>query len=120
MKQLRPFFILSIVFMATSCNRTQVRGLYTCDASQKKPTTKTISKGNVNIEMDITCMIESLHFKGDSSVLLTMNGAGVATSYVMDGEYIRIKGTGADFLYKIKDDKTLVGEGMFKGTYQKK
>lgn len=113
-------FFLSILLMATSCKRTQMRGLYVCDVSQKKPETRTISKGNVHIEMDITCMIESLDFKGDSSVLITMNGSGVASSYVVDGEYIRIKGTGADLLYKIKDDATLVGEGIFKGTYNKK
>ena len=95
-------------------------GVYVCDQSQKKQDT-TIRRGN-NVEafLDLTCTIEALDFKGNSTVELKLKNGPIVTSYVVDKDYIRIKGSGADFLFKVKDNKTLTGEGLFAGEYHKK
>lgn len=95
-------------------------GVYICDQSQKKAVT-TINHGNtVEKFIDLTCTIEELDFKGKSTVVLKMKNGPIVTSYVVDKDYIRIKGSGADILFKVKDNKTLRGEGMFLGEYHKK
>lgn len=86
----------------------------------KKPDT-TIKHGNtVESFIDVTCIIEELDFKGNSTVELKMKNGPIVTSYLVDKDYVRVKGSGTDILFKIKDNKTLSGEGSFQGEYHKK
>jgi len=48
-----------------------------------------------------------------------MMSEGFTTSYVRDGEYIRVTTDKSDLLIKIVDTNTLIGEGFAKGTYRK-
>ena len=62
-------------------------------------------------------MYSPLEFKGESTVTIM---GGTTLSYVKDGNYIRINTSQGDLLFKIKDSKTLVGEGQTEGgLYQK-
>jgi hypothetical protein len=62
-----------------------------------------------------------LVFKGKSTVVIYDGFIGIPfpTSYVIDENYIRIRTDKSDLLLKIKDSKTLEGEGWAKGTYIK-
>jgi hypothetical protein len=95
-------------------------GVYVCDQSQKKADSTIKHGDSVETFIDFTCIIQELDFKGNSTVELKMKNGPMATSYVVDKDYIRIKGTGADILFKVKDSKTLSGEGIFVGLYHKK
>ena len=120
MRQAFSYFTLSILVIVIGCKTNNMSGVYVCDQSQKKADT-TIKHGN-NDEafIDLTCTIEELDFKGNSTVELKMKNGSMVTSYVVDKDYIRIKGSGADILFKLKDNKTLSGEGVFGGDYHKK
>jgi hypothetical protein len=48
-----------------------------------------------------------------------MMSEGFTTSYVRDGEYIRVTTDKSDLLIKIADENTLIGEGFAKGIYRK-
>lgn len=120
MRQVLSYFTLSILVIVTGCKTNNMSGVYICDQSQKKTDT-TINHGNtVEKFIDLTCTIEELDFKGKSTVVLKMENGPIVTSYVVDKDYIRIKGSGADILFKVKDNKTLSGEGIFLGEYHKK
>ena len=120
MKQVLFYSTLSIMVIIASCKTNSMSGVYVCDQSQKKADT-TITHGNsVEAFMDLTCTIEELDFKGNSTVELKMKNGAIVTSYVVDKDNIRIKGSGADILFKVKDNKTLSGEGIFEGEYHKK
>jgi hypothetical protein len=120
MKQVLFYFTLSIMVSIVGCKTNDMSGVYVCDQSQKKADT-TINHGNsVDESMDLTCTIQALDFKGDSTVELKMKNGPIVTSYIIDKDYIRIKGSGADILFKVKDNKTLIGEGIFEGLYHKK
>lgn len=95
-------------------------GVYVCDQSQKKADSTVKHGSTVETFFDATCAIEELDFKGNTTVELKMKNGSMVTSYVVDKEYIRIKGSGADFLFKVKDKKTLNGEGPLGGDYHKK
>lgn len=64
---------------------------------------------------------KSINFKSATTVIITdgIIGHEYATSYVIDGEIIRLKTDKSDLLFTVKDSKTLVGEGFAKGTYLK-
>ncbi len=120
MRQVLSYFTLSILIIVIGCKTNNMSGVYVCDQSQKKADT-TINHGNtVEKFLDLTCTIEELDFKGNSTVVLKMENGPIVTSYVVDKDYIRVKGSGADMLFKVKDNKTLSGEGMFLGEYHKK
>ena len=68
----------------------------------------------------------TIDFKGETSVVITGGFLPFATSYVRDGNLIRIKDVYAltikigDLIFTIKDDKTLIGEGEYAdGTFVK-
>jgi len=68
------------------------------------------------------CIYDKLEFKGEGTVVIyskLMMSAGFTTSYVRDGEYIRVTTDKSDLLIKIVDTNTLIGEGFAKGTYKK-
>lgn len=120
MKQVLFYFTLSTMLIIVGCKTNNMSGVYVCDQSQKKADT-TINHGNsVEAFLDLTCTIEELDFKGNSTVELKMKNGPIVTSYVVDKDYVRIKGSGADILFKVKDNKTLSGEGVFAGEYHKK
>lgn len=95
-------------------------GIYICDQSQKKKDTTIHHENTIESFTDFTCIIEELDFKGNSTVVLKISNGPFATSHVTDNDYIRVKGTGSDILFKIKDNKTLSGEGIAQGIYYKK
>lgn len=120
MRQVLSYFTSSILVIVIGCKTNNMSGVYICDQSQKKADT-TINHGNtVEKFLDLTCTIEELDFKGNSTVVLKMENGPIVTSYVVDKDYIRVKGSGADMLFKVKDNKTLSGEGIFLGEYHKK
>jgi hypothetical protein len=68
------------------------------------------------------CIYNKLEFKGESTVIVYSNlmmSEGFTTSYVRDGEYIRVTTDKSDLLIKIADENTLIGEGFAKGIYRK-
>ena len=120
MRQVLSYFTLSFLVIVIGCKTNSISGVYVCDQSQKKADTTINHGSNVEAFIDLTCTIEELDFKGNSTVQLKMKNGQIATSYVVDKDYIRIKGSGAEILFKIKDNKTLSGEGSFQGEYHKK
>ena len=105
MRQVLSYFTLSILVIVIGCKTNNMSGVYICDQSQKKTDT-TINHGNtVEKFLDLTCTIEELDFKGNSTVVLKMENGPIVTSYVVDKDYIRVKGSGADMLFKIKDNE---------------
>lgn len=62
----------------------------------------------------------SFEFKGESTVVIgTILGIPYTSSYVKDGNLLRIRTDKSDLLLTIKDDNTLIGEGFAKGEYKK-
>lgn len=120
MKQVFFYLTLSIVVTIVSCKTNNMSGVYLCDKSQKKADSVISNKSKVETFIDLTCLIEALDFKGNNTVQLKMKNGPIITSYVVDKHYIRIKGSGADILFTVKENMTLRGEGIFNGEYHKK
>lgn len=114
-------YLSVLIFIALSaCTNNKISGIYICDQSHKKTDT-TIHHGSFDqIILDLTCAITQFNFKGNTTVEVTTQGGAVVTSYVIDKDYIRIKGSGSDILLKRKDQNTLISEGPLSGTYTKK
>lgn len=68
-----------------------------------------------------TSIYRKLVFKGKSTVVIYDKFIGIPfpTSYVIDEDYIRITTDKSDLLLRIKDNKTLEGEGWAKGVFKK-
>jgi hypothetical protein len=120
MRRIFSYFILSILVIVIGCKTNTMSGVYVCDQSQKKSDTTIKHGSTVETFIDVTCIIEELEFKGNSTVELKMKNGPIVTSYVVDKDYIRVKGSGTDILFKVKDNKTLSGEGSFQGEYHKR
>ena len=119
MKQLLiAAFIIST--FTISCNTNTISGVYVCDQSGKKPDTTIQHESYDQIKVDLTCLIQEIDFKGKSTVSMKMKGGESVSSYVLDGNYVRIKGDGSDMLLEIKGNNTLVAEGFMGGIYHKK
>ena len=84
MKQVLLYFTLSITLIMVGCKTNNMSGVYVCDQSQKKADTTINHGSNVEIFMDLTCTIEALDFKGNSTVELKMKNGQIVTSYVVD------------------------------------
>jgi hypothetical protein len=108
------------IFCLGGCASNNITGVYVCDQSQKKPDSTIHHQYNVERFVDLTCTIQELDFKGNTTVELKLPNGPLVTSYVTDKGYIRVKGSGSDILFKIKDDRTLSGEGIAQGLYHKK
>jgi len=61
----------------------------------------------------------AFEFAGESTVIVYGMGMKFPSSYVKDGELLRITTDKSDLLLKIKDNNTLIGEGFASGTYIK-
>ena len=61
----------------------------------------------------------ALEFKGKTTVVIKSMGMSFPSSYVQDGNLIRVKTDKTDLLFTIKDGKTLVGDGFAEGVYKK-
>lgn len=121
MRHLLSLFVFFLSAFIVGCNTNSMSGIYVCDQSQKKADSTIVQGGNVDAFIDLTCTIQELDFKGNSTVELRMKNGPIVTSYVVDKEHVRVKGSGADILFKILDDKTLSGEGPVEaGLYTKK
>ena len=120
MKQhLIPLAVLISIF-AFSCKSNKLTGVYVCDHSKKKADTAIQREGYTDITTDLTCMISELEFVGNSTVKMGTNGGTVVSSYVIDKNFIRIKGSVSDILLKVQDERTLNGQGIIIGVYHKK
>jgi hypothetical protein len=62
-----------------------------------------------------------LIFKGKTTVVIVdaIFNMSFPSSYVIDEDYIRIRTDKSDLLFRIKDSKTIIGEGFASGTYIK-
>lgn len=120
MRQVVLFFAIFLLASIVGCKTNNMNGIYVCDQAQKKADTTIKYGDNVERFMDLTCIIQELDFKGNSTVELKMNNGQLVTSYIVDKEYIRIKGSDGEILFKIQDNKTLRGENPFEGFYHKK
>jgi hypothetical protein len=112
--------LILFIFCLGGCTSDNITGVYVCDQSQKKPDSTIQRQYNVEHFVDLTCTIQELDFKGNSTVELKLPNGPLVTSYVTEKGYIRVKGSGSDILFKIKDDRTLSGEGIAQGLYHKK
>ena len=61
----------------------------------------------------------SIDFKGKTTVVIKGMGMAFPSTYVQDGNLIRVKTDKTDLLFTIKDGNTLVGEGFAEGLYKK-
>ena len=111
-------FVLSALFL--SCKTNSISGIYICDQSNKKSDTTIHHETYDESTIDLTCVVEEYNFKGNSTVSIKMKNGEINSSYVIDKEYIRIKGDKSDILLEMKDNNTLVAEGPIGGTYHKK
>ena len=112
---------LLIALLTLGCSRTHsLSGGYVCDQSKKKADTTIHHSSYDETFADFTCSVKEFDFVGNNSVVMKMANATVTSSYVIDKNYVRIKGTGSDILLKIQDENTLTGEEVFEGTYHKK
>lgn len=121
-KQLVNIIFGSLFFLlitATGCQSHQLRGVYVCDQSQKKGDSTVQKENGSEHFFDLTCVLESLTFKGNSTVELQLKNGPLIVSYVIDKNLIRINGNGSDLLFNIKDKNTLAGEGIVAGLYRK-
>lgn len=57
--------------------------------------------------------------KKTATVVDAIWGMHFTSSYEVDENYVRVKSDKSDFLFEMKDNKTLVGEGFAKGTFTK-
>ena len=111
-------FLFLIVF---SCTKIHPTGVYVCE---KNPN-DTTSENNLSglglklLGIDGNCLYNQLEFKGKNTVVISGFGESIAESYIIDENYIKIKTDKSDLLFKIKDGKTLIGEGFAKGLYKK-
>ncbi len=66
-------------------------------------------------------LYKSFNFKGETSVIITDGIFGIpfATSYVRDGQILRVQTDKSDLMLTIIDSKTLTGDGFAAGTYSK-
>ena len=120
MKQPGSTLLALILTSILACTNKNISGIYVCEDSNKKADT-TIHHGTYDeVHINATCILSEIDFKGSTTVQLTVSGSQIASSYVIDKDYIRIKGTGSDILLKRKDQNTLIGEGIFQGVYHKK
>ncbi len=62
------------------------------------------------------CIYSTFEFKGKSTVIIQ---DVFVSSYVIDGNYIRIKTDKSDLLLRIQDENTLLGEGFATGIFRK-
>jgi hypothetical protein len=120
MKYILSFFTLFFLMIVIGCRSSYISGVYVCDQSQKKADTIIHQGSRDDIYLDVTCAMEELDFKRDKTVEIKLENGSFLTSYLVNKDDIIIKGTGSDILMKIKDKKTLSGEGIFKGFYRKK
>ena len=114
-KLFTTFAIASTLFCA--CKSNHLNGVYVCDQAGKKADTVVQQLGSKELVLDMTCTITQFEFKGKNTVLVS---GVIGSSYVMDEDVIRIKGTGSEIVLTIKDENTLTGEGIAAGTYRKK
>ena len=112
--------VLVISILVLGCKSNELNGIYVCDKSLKKKDTTITHQGYNEITLDLTCMFTHFDFKGNSTVKIGTQGGDIVSSYVVDKNYVRIKGTGSDILLKVQDNGTLNGEGVAIGTYHKK
>lgn len=111
---------LLVCLFTVGCRSNSLSGAYVCDQSKKKADTTIRHNTFDEIFLDFTCTVTEFYFAGNSSVVMKMPNGNVASSYIIDKNYVRIKGHGSDILLKIQDENTLIGEAVFDGTYHKK
>lgn len=120
MKSIYFSFSIFILISLSACISGKINGIYVCDQTLKKADTTIHNGSHDEVQIDLTCAITQFDFKGNTTVEIKTQGGSVVSSYIIDKDYIRIKGTGSDILLKRKDQNTLVGEIPFAGTYVKK
>jgi len=73
---------------------------------------------------DFGGVFENIEFRGPNSCIITMPFGGslgqVAAGYVLSSDTVRITTPQGDLMFTIKDQNTLIGIGVAKGTYVKK
>ena len=92
---MRTITALAISLIMASCNPTEMEGTW--------------------VSADAV-LFDRLEFNGASTVTICNC---YTTSYVKEGDYIRVKTNTSDLLYKRIDDNTLIGEGFGSGTFKK-
>ena len=70
-------------------------------------------------------LYKSIDFKGKTTVVVKIGlfdkvQPEIASSYVVDGNLVRIHSENGDLLFKVIDKNNLVGEGFAEGKYTKK
>jgi hypothetical protein len=106
-------------------SESKILGCFKCEKVAKKADSikkKGDTENLVNFISPGGCIYESFEFNGESTITIKSSfvpGVEYTSSFVRDGEYIRIKTDKSDLLLRIVDEKTLSGEGFALGTYKK-
>ncbi len=122
--------IFTVIVMTTSCHNEELEKLKIENAVLKTEldSLKTVFKKEEERKKLFGEYVntgkgfyKSFDFKGESSVVITdgIFGMPFATSYVKDGQLLRMRTDKSDLMLTIKDSKTLIGEGFSDGTYIK-
>ena len=82
--------LISIVVL--DCQLNVINGIYVFDKSTKEAGTTIRHQGHDEIVVDLNCMFTKFDFKGNSTVKIGSEGGDVVSSYVIDKDYVRIKG----------------------------
>ncbi|MGV8096450.1 MAG: hypothetical protein AB2L24_31725 [Mangrovibacterium sp.] len=113
---MKMLYIL-IILILHGCLSTRVEGIYTCEKSidEKISTGKQLQE---NFDTP-DCLCEKIEFIGKSTVIVTTCGINIPTSYVVDGNYVRITMEKSDWLFTIENSHTLTGQINLSGTFRK-
>ena len=106
--------------LVLGCKTNGISGVYVCDKSTKNADTTILQEGHAERIMDQTCIFTQFEFVGSNTVKIGTESGEVVSSYVVDKDYVRIKGSGSDILLKVQDGNTLNGEGVVQGIYYKR
>lgn len=106
-----------ILAAINSCQSARIEGDYLCVKNSNKISSSVVPS-NENSDI-FNCLYEKLKFVGKSTVIITTNGVDTSLSYILDGNYIRIKMNKSDFLLKVVNTDTLKTEGYMNETFIK-
>lgn len=97
-KVLTNFLALSLFTLLTNCTPSETfQGTYTCS----------------------DCLYTELNFKNDGTVEISAGGIKAPGEFEVAEQKVTITTETSEYVFTIKDDSTLEGEGDVDGTYKK-
>jgi hypothetical protein len=129
-KSLNTELIPFVFFIEEQYNKIEVKDIfnninkYVTEYSKLSKADKKINKTIAHLQgiyISKNTLYPKVEFKGKKSVIIYLLGyVPFATSYEIDENYVKIKSeANSEILLRIKDEKTLNGEGLAGGNYEK-